>query len=253
MNFIFLIQARLGSKRFNEKILEKIYGNATLIDFILFRLLSSKYISTKNLWVLTTNNKLDDKLVEHLLKKGINVFRGSENNVYKRFFDFLSSLDKKPKYFFRICADNPCIEISFIENMIDFINSEKDRDYISYMDKKQNLPAMLCHYGLFCELINTKTFLSVKSLIKSKKDKEHVTSFFYNNTFNNFFFVIPNRISDLNIRLTVDTPADLKIIQEILHYLKEPMLFNYCDLLNILLINPKFLTDMEVNKIKNQK
>lgn len=253
MSFIILIQARLGSKRFKGKVLTKICADVTLIDFMLCRLLSSKYITKKNLWVLTTKNKLDDKLANHLLKQEINVFRGSENNVYKRYCDFLLTLKKKPKYFFRICADNPCIDLSFIENMIRFSDSDKEWDYISYKDKQKNLPAILCHYGLFCELINTNTFLSVKKSIKSKKDKEHVTPFFYNNPFNNFFFVIPKKIADFNFRLTIDTTSDLCVLQDVLSNLKNPMIFNYVDLIRILSKNPDYLKKMQFNKFENQK
>jgi spore coat polysaccharide biosynthesis protein SpsF (cytidylyltransferase family) len=66
MPFNIIIQARCGSKRFPNKILQKI-KNETLIEFMIDRI-SSKF-PKKNIIIATTNSKKDDKLISILKKK----------------------------------------------------------------------------------------------------------------------------------------------------------------------------------------
>ena len=64
-----LIQARLNSQRFPEKIIKKI-NNKTIIQLICERLSFCKEIN--DIIVVTTKDKKDDKLVKYLSKKNSN-------------------------------------------------------------------------------------------------------------------------------------------------------------------------------------
>ena len=58
MNIIAIIQARLGSKRYPNKILKKI-NDLTILEILIKRLKKSKFIH--KYIVGTTKNKIDDK------------------------------------------------------------------------------------------------------------------------------------------------------------------------------------------------
>ena len=60
---IILVQARLGSKRFPKKILQKI-GNKTVIEILYNRIRSIK-VADKVI-IVTTKNKIDNALVNFL-------------------------------------------------------------------------------------------------------------------------------------------------------------------------------------------
>ena len=66
MNIICIIQARLGSKRFPEKVLQKIQ-NKTIIELIVDRIKFSKKIN--HIIVAIPNSKVDNKLNNFLKKK----------------------------------------------------------------------------------------------------------------------------------------------------------------------------------------
>ena len=104
-----LIQARVGSKRFPNKIFKKI-GSKTLLDMVLEQTKKSKEIS--KIAIVTSVNKLDDKVLKYCKKKVICV-RGSLDNVASR---FLKAADKfKSKAFVRISADSPIINSQIID------------------------------------------------------------------------------------------------------------------------------------------
>ena len=74
-------------KPFNERIKNKILlkiGNKTLLEYHMERLQQSKLAN--RIIVATTENKEDDKIVELCKKKDYLYFRGSEKNVYDRFY-----------------------------------------------------------------------------------------------------------------------------------------------------------------------
>ena len=69
-----IIQARLGSKRFPNKILKKINDKETVLDYIIKRISKSKKIN--KIIIATTKNKNDDKIERYLKKKKNIIFQG---------------------------------------------------------------------------------------------------------------------------------------------------------------------------------
>ena len=81
MKFDAIIEARMNSSRLPGKILKKING-ISFLELLIKRLSLTKSIN--NIYVATTTNKKDDKLIKVLKENKINYFRGSENNVLDR-------------------------------------------------------------------------------------------------------------------------------------------------------------------------
>ena len=80
--FTVFIQARQSSKRFPNKIFQKI-GNKSILEIIYQRVSLSKKID--KIIFLIPNSKNNDKLKYFLKSKNFNFFRGSETNVLQRF------------------------------------------------------------------------------------------------------------------------------------------------------------------------
>ena len=122
LKLIVIIQARSNSKRFNNKVLYKIY-NRPIIWHVVSKIKKSKNV--KKIIIATSRNKSDDKLIKYLAKIKINYYRGSLTNVAKRLCD--AAEKNKAKFFMRISADSPLIDPLIIEKAIKIFNSQKKK------------------------------------------------------------------------------------------------------------------------------
>lgn len=198
---IVIIQARSNSKRFNSKVLYKIY-NKPIIWHVVSKIKKSKNV--KKIIVATSKNKSDDKLIKYLTKIKINFYRGSLTNVAKRLCE--AAEKNKAKFFMRISADSPLIDPVIIDKAITIFNSQKRKcDIITNVFPK-SYPK-----GQSVEIIKTVKLRHFLSKF-NKEQKEHATKYFYKNYKN---FMIKNFKSFKNktkIKLAIDTKNDLKII-----------------------------------------
>lgn len=82
-NFLIILQARQGSTRFPNKVLQKING-VPLIIFLLKRL--SKCKKADEVITAIPKNENNKKLKDTLKKYDFKYFEGSEKNVLERFY-----------------------------------------------------------------------------------------------------------------------------------------------------------------------
>jgi spore coat polysaccharide biosynthesis protein SpsF (cytidylyltransferase family) len=212
----FLIQARLGSTRFPKKIIATLYDGISILEFIYSRILLSKYANSDNVVVLIPENAENDELAIFLKKKGIKYFRGDEENVLKRFRDFLILKNSyKDRFFIRICSDNPFIEPIFIDEMISKWLENKNVDYISYISDDKTV-AIQKKYGLFCELVNCETFVNLPADQDSYCCENVTPTLYLNKNFRNFYLDIPKIVEEKKIEFTVDFESDLQKCRSIL-------------------------------------
>ena len=78
-----IIQARLGSSRLPGKILKKI-GDKSVLEYLIDRLKRSRL--AEQIIVATTNEKIDQKIVDVIKKLEINSFIGDELDVLNRYY-----------------------------------------------------------------------------------------------------------------------------------------------------------------------
>ena len=171
MDFCVVLQARLGSKRFPEKILKNLEKKITVLDFQIYRFNKHKC----KLVVATTKNKIDDKLIKILKKKKINFFRGSETDVYSRYKGVAKKF--KIKNIIRITSDCPLVDFNLLKKMKNIYIKSK-LDYIA-----NTLPIHKSHFPNGSDIEIFKSSILDKVKVKSKSDKEHVTNIFWKNKF----------------------------------------------------------------------
>ena len=110
---IFLA-ARSGSKRLPKKHFLKLNKNLNVIDLCIKRLKKAKLV---NKIILCTTNKNEDYKFKYVCQKHkINLFRGDENNVLKRFIDCAKK--NSINTIVRITADCPIIDPKLIDKCI---------------------------------------------------------------------------------------------------------------------------------------
>ena len=227
-----IIQSRTGSTRLTNKMIMPFFNNLTVLDILLSRFITSKPI--QKIVVATTENESDDSIVEICKNNNIEVFRGDENNVLKRFIDCSEHFNFD--LIVRVCGDNPFFDVNGTLKLFDYFNS--DNDYLSYKIDN-NTPTIKTHLGFWGEIVTLKALKKTNTLTKEKIYQEHVTNFIYSNPeiFNCNFVCLPEYISKRkDIRLTLDTKADFILYQEIYksnvgdtNEIDIKMLFNYID------------------------
>ncbi|KYC54028.1 MAG: 3-deoxy-manno-octulosonate cytidylyltransferase [Candidatus Methanofastidiosum methylothiophilum] len=202
-----IIQARMGSTRFPNKMMERV-GSKPLISLVIDRVGKSTLI--EKVILATTTKKDDDVLIQIAIEKNIDFFRGSENDVLDRFYN--AAKKYKVDTIVRITGDCPFIDPVVIDQVIG-LHLEAKSDYTSNI-KPPTFPD-----GLDVEVFS---FISLEKAWKEAKlnsEREHVTPYIWKN---NKLFKIVNLFNkkDLsNIRLTIDEKEDLVLIKEIIKYI----------------------------------
>ena len=200
-----IVQARMNSSRLPGKVLLPFYGEKNILQIIIDRLKLSKYQFPI---VIATSNAVIDDAIEALAKsEKVNCFRGDEENVLNRFISCSKhyNFDK----IIRVCADNPFIDVDFMDELIRK-SSEIDFDYYSFL-VNDDLPAIKSHWGIFTEFVSVKALEKVKTISDEKIHHEHVTNYIYEHPmdFKVFWEKAPFMIYGItDVRFTIDTKED---------------------------------------------
>jgi spore coat polysaccharide biosynthesis protein SpsF len=187
MKVVGIIQARMGSKRLPGKSILPLAGKTLLHRFI-ERVLRTETLNTVVL--ATTVNREDDILCQIAEDMGIQVFRGSENDLVDRIFK--CAVEHRADVIVRLCADNPLVEPLEIDRIV--------RQYLAHGQDEflytnaQSVNGLDWPDGLGAEVYGFMTFAKLWKLIKTPEHKEHPHKLFY----------------ELGQVKTIDCPDDMK-------------------------------------------
>ena len=228
-----IIQVRMGSTRFPDKIFKKING-LTVLECLLEQLSYSQLLTNK---IIATSTRTKDDLIANFAKsKKINFFRGQEIDVLDRYYQCAKKFNLKN--IIRITSDCPLIDPTIIDKVLSIYQSG-NYDYVSNFYKNR------CPSGFEVEVFSFSCLES--SWTQANGDeREHVTKFIYNNP--KYFKIgsFDNDKSYVNLHLSVDTERDLKLISSLYNKINsKPILLS--NVLKILKQNPDLL------KINNSK
>lgn len=207
-----IVQARNSSTRFPRKLLKKFHQENSLIDIVL-NLLKTNF-SNLEIVLATSNLECDNIFKSYCEKYDIKFFKGSHENVLKRFVDASS------KHLFthvvRICSDNPFLISTNINQIIELLYSNKEKDYISFKMSNE-LPVIKSHLGLFGEIVSVSSLNKVLELTYKKKYLENVTEFIYENPaiFDILLVDAPKEVLNrYDLRFTLDDENDFFFLKE---------------------------------------
>ena len=239
-NIKIVVQARLNSSRFKNKILQEI-NKISLIEILLRRLSKSKY--SNNVLVATSTQKSDDKLVSKLKYLKTNYYRGEENDVLSRIY---KSLEKsKPDIVVRITSDCPLLDYRIMDNMLEhFIQKFNKIDYLS------NTIDVKYPDGQDIEIFKFNALKKAFKNASSFFEREHPTQYILNK--NDFIKENYNSLKadHSNIRITVDYKEDLYLIKKIINYFHPNLYFSLNDIIKYLKSN-KNLLKINLKHIRN--
>ena len=223
-NLGIIVQARSGSKRFPNKIFKKI-GKISILEHVLNQI--KKVELKKKIIIASTINKTNKKIIKISKINNCDYFFGPENNVLKRFY--LAANKFKIKNIIRISADSPLIDPKIIDKCYKTFKKCK-------FDIVSNLYQPSYPKGMSVEILSLKTLKKVYLQAKTKRDKEHVTPYIYNNPKKFYIKNVYLKKSLRKYNFAVDKPKDLKYLSKIykkLVYARKERDFNLKDLIKI--------------------
>ncbi|MBI2010380.1 MAG: glycosyltransferase family protein [Candidatus Chisholmbacteria bacterium] len=230
-NVVAIIQARMGSTRFPGKVLKLILGKP-MLERMLERVQRAKLID--QVVVATTTNIQDDSITRLTDSLNISSFRGSEPNVLNRFYQAAKKF--KATVVVRLTADCPVIDPELIDKTIKLFHRGK-YDYVSTRTLTENYPR-----GMDVEVMTFRSLSSANRYASSAFQREHVTPYIYSKPQKFSLKAVPRSHPHFNtsIRLTVDQPADLKLIRLIFkHFYPANSHFDYTDIFNLFKRHPR--------------
>lgn len=172
MKVVGIIQARMGSTRLPGKSILPLAGKPLLQRFI-ERVLRAETLN--EVVLATTVNKEDDILCSIAEDLGIEVFRGSENDLVDRIFK--CAMHHRADVIVRLCADNPLVEPLEIDRIV--------REYLAHgmegylYSNTHDIDGNKYPDGLGAEVYDFLTFAKLWKSAKTPEHKEHPHKIFY--------------------------------------------------------------------------
>ena len=215
-----IIQARLGSKRYPEKILKEIFEDQNSLDLIYLRLKKSNLVNK----IIFAVPQSDEKLIHFLKKKSYPFTTGDEMDLMYRYKK--AAKEFGIKNIVRVTSDCPLVD----PNIVDLCISKLENfDYVS-----NNTPPDESDYanGSDVEVFSLDLLEKVSLKYTNLKDKEHVTFPMWDGRLKIKSLRISKKRCDKHIRITLDHIEDLNVIKKILEISKNPFI-NYDSIIKI--------------------
>ena len=220
-----IIQARCGSTRFPAKIFADLAGKP-LIWHVVNRLTYCRRID-KTI-IATTTNPGDDRLEEWAAQQGLFVYRGAEHNVLNRYCSAAKAAGLKSEdIIIRITADDPFKEPALIDRVIEAVEAGE-----AVFADNNNQPTF--PEGLDCEVFTMAALEKSEKELRDAYEREHVTQYMYRHPELFKGKNIAQKEDLSHLRLTLDTPEDYNMAQEVYRHLyKEDAVFTLNDILSL--------------------
>ncbi len=202
----FVIQARMDSSRFPEKVLTDFCGKPMLkfqIDLL------KKTDLGIDIVVATTKNRTDDKIERLCTNNRVQCVRGNEENVFGRYCVAAEQLGLE--HIIRLTGDNPLSCLDVINVCLEtHLRTDPDltstRKVMQDYSVKRYVPK-----GLSVDVLNCKTLLSIDQSSLSDFEKQHVIPVFFRRDYN--VSLIDDYFLDLPA-MSVDTLKDYERVSK---------------------------------------
>ena len=205
MNNLAVVQVRTKSKRLPNKALLPLDG-IPVIGYMLERLKYSKLID--KILVATTSSESDNELSDYVKKLGIEVYRGSTDDVLKRVYE--AAKKYCPDSVIRLTGDCPLIDPIIVDKLIiDF--HKKNIDYSSTDSSFAE--------GLDAEIIKFNVLKICYEEARLISEREHLTQYIYNNKNRFNMHSIKNCCDDSTIRIVIDEKQDYEMVSKLVNKL----------------------------------
>jgi spore coat polysaccharide biosynthesis protein SpsF len=195
----------MTSSRLPGKVMAPVLGEP-MIGRQVERLRRSSRID--ELMVATSTDRSDDPLAAYCEVLGLEVFRGSLEDVLDR---YRAAVARRPQAttIIRLTADCPLTDPQLIDQVIDH-HHEVGADYTSNTLGTRTYP-----HGLDAEVIRTGVLLQAAERAEDYYEREHVTPYVYRRPEIYRLAGVARHASLAALRWTVDTPPDLAFVRDV--------------------------------------
>ena len=197
----------MTSTRLPGKVMKEVLGRP-LLSYLIERVRCC--IGIKDVILATTLNKQDDPIAKLGDNIGVNVFRGSENNVLERFYKAAATFNAR--HIMRVTADCPLVDPDILYVLIEYYFDETF-DYVS------NCAYPTLPDGLDAEMFTFEALAHAYKHALLPSELEHVTPYIRNHP---EILKIGNWTyhEDLSrLRWTVDEPEDFEFVKQVIETL----------------------------------
>ena len=215
-NIKCVIEARMGSKRLPGKSMMNLFNNYKVIDYTIQSALNSNYLSSKNIYLLTSKNLDNLKLIKYVKKNyKIKIIAGSENNVFSRYY-FLKRFNSAK--ILRLTADNPLVDPFLIDYSLKFFENN-NIDYLTsramFHSKRWKVKSDFPR-GISLEIFKSKKLFQNENKF-DKTNFHSPTWFFYNKLFKDKICKLKSFGAYKQIKkklsFTIDTKSDYNFVK----------------------------------------
>lgn len=220
MKIVAIVQARMGSTRLPNKVMQQI-GGKPMIGLLFDRLARSKKIN--QIILATSTDKRNNPLCEYIENIGYGVFRGSESDVLERYYQ--SALMSKADVVIRITGDCPLID----PDQVDFVIEKFQREHLDYCS---NADPPTFPDGLDTEVFSFAALEAARNDATRPAEREHVTPYIKKS--GKFRIASVQNSEDYSTeRWTVDEPEDFQVVTEIFGHFAPRTDFSWLEVIEL--------------------
>lgn len=205
-----IVQARMSSQRFPNKVLYEVAGKP-MLQYLLERLEHCAYLD--DIVVATSTDDSDTPVADYCRQNGVACHRGPLSNVAGRFIEVLDLYGYD--CFVRVNGDSPLLDQRVIEKGITiFLNG--------HFDLVTNVHPRSYPRGQSTESLLASTYREAYKRMRTEDEFEHVTGYYYKypQEFRIQNFALAKDLS--HIQLSVDTCQDMDNFARIVSKMARP-------------------------------
>jgi spore coat polysaccharide biosynthesis protein SpsF len=225
MKVVAILQARMSSTRLPGKVLKTASGR-TMLDRMVERV--RKAATVDEVVVATTSDPSDDAIVRACHKCGVEVFRGSQQDVLDRYYQ--AARLYHAEVIVRLTGDCPLIDPLLINEVVTALIANK-----ADLACNRLPPPFTRTYPIGLD-VEACTFAALENdwqHATQKHEREHVLPYLYAEP-GGFNVLQLNYTQDLgHLRWTLDTPEDLLLLRRIYRHFHGRNDFSWLDVLQL--------------------
>ncbi len=228
MKLGIVIQARLGSTRLPAKILKPLAGKTVLehgVDNM------RRVRGIQSVVVATTTSPKDEPLAAFCKEKGIDVFRGSEENVLQRYTGAAQAFGLDAMV--RITSDCPFSDPFVVEKVLQAFLSQP-------CDLASNVIERTYPRGLDTEIVRTDRLKELLAMNPESFYLEHVTPYFYEHPekYKLVSVTAEEKLHHPEYRICIDTPEDYELLKKLAENLPADQAYRAEQIIDLFEKNP---------------